>query len=254
MARLACSKKGPAWISRGSHSGEARVGAGGGDGSLGRLRGDATWRCRAMASKIHVHSAVVTDCVNCHRSSSTVGAVSVKRGSDRGGIDRTPLTWFQMLQAVGLATCGGAPATNGTMCVGRLLLTKDGACCSLSTTHACNRWNRWKCHCPVRLNWEEGLLKGVRELQAGAHVQFVGGRRLPPLDCLRFPCLPCVGPNVPKPGLGGACQKALLHCGAMAPPTSWAQHRSSFPGYGASQCPPQPWTPLIPVDRAQRQP
>ena len=53
----------------------------------------ATWRCRAMASKTHVRSAVVTACV-----------VSVKRGSNRGGIDRTPLTWFHMLRAVGLAT------------------------------------------------------------------------------------------------------------------------------------------------------
>ena len=100
----------------------------------------------AMASKTHVRSAVVTACVNCHRSSSTVGAVSVKRGSDRSRIDRTPLMWFQMLWAVGLATCSGAPAIGGTMCVGRLLLTKDGVCCSLPTTHACNRWNAWKCY------------------------------------------------------------------------------------------------------------
>ena len=57
-----------------------------------------------QASKTDVRSAVVIACVNCHRSSSTVGAVSVNRGSDRGGIDRTPLTWFQMLRAVGLAT------------------------------------------------------------------------------------------------------------------------------------------------------
>ena len=145
-ARLARSKKGPAWISRDSHSGEAGVGAGGGDSSLGRLRGGATWRCRSMASRIHVRSAVVSACVNCHRSSSTVGAVSTKRGPDRGRIDRTPLTWFQMLWAVGLATCGGAPATGGTMCVGRLLLTKDGACWSLSKIHAYNCWNTWKCH------------------------------------------------------------------------------------------------------------
>ena len=54
MARLACSKKGPAWISRDLHSGEAGVGAGDGDGSLGHLRGGATRRCWAMASKIHV--------------------------------------------------------------------------------------------------------------------------------------------------------------------------------------------------------
>ena len=85
-------------------------------------------------------------------------------------------------------------------------------------------------HPPVRLNWKEGLPKGVRELQAGAHAQFVVGRRLPPLDCLWFLCLPCVGPNVPKLGLTGACQKALLHCGAMALPTSWAQHRLGFLG------------------------
>ena len=123
--------------SRDSRGGEAGVCAGGSDGSLGRLRGGATWQCRAMASKTHVRSTVVTACVHCHRSSSTVGAVLVKHGSDRGGIDRTPLTWFQMLRAVGLATCGGAPATGGTMCVGRLLLTKDGACCSTSMfTHA----------------------------------------------------------------------------------------------------------------------
>ena len=36
MARLACSKKGPAWILRDSHGGEAGVGAGGSGGSLGR--------------------------------------------------------------------------------------------------------------------------------------------------------------------------------------------------------------------------
>ena len=41
-----------------------------------------------------------------------------------GGIERTPLVWFRMLRAVGLATYGGAPATGGTMCVGRILLTK----------------------------------------------------------------------------------------------------------------------------------
>ena len=80
-----------------------------------------------MASKTHVRSAVVTACVNCHRSSSTVGAVSVKRGSDGGGIDSTPLTWFQMLRAVGLATCGRAPATGGTMCVG-VQLGRAAAC------------------------------------------------------------------------------------------------------------------------------
>ena len=146
MARLACSKKGPAWISPDSQGGEAGVVAGGGDGSRGRLRGSATWRCRAMAPKIHVRLAVVTACVNCHQSSSTVGAASVTRGSDGGGINRTSLTWFQMLRAIGLATCGGAPATGKTMCVGRLLLTKDGACYTLSKTHACNGWNTWKCH------------------------------------------------------------------------------------------------------------
>ena len=32
------------------------------------------------------------------------------------------------------------------MCVGLLLLTKDGVCCSLSETHAYNHWNTWKCH------------------------------------------------------------------------------------------------------------
>ena len=121
MARLACSKKGPAWISRDSHGGEAGVGAGGGDDSLGGLRGGATWRCRAMATKIHVRSAVVTACVNCHQTSSTVGAVSVKRGSDRGGIDRTPLTWFQMLRAVGLATCGRGRGTRWDEVRGLLL-------------------------------------------------------------------------------------------------------------------------------------
>ena len=146
MTRLACPRKGLARTSRDSRIGEAGACAGGGDGSLGRLCGGATWWCRAIASKTHVRSAVVTTCVNCHQSSSTVGAVSVKRGSDRGGIDRTPLTWFRMLQAVGLATCGRAPATGGTMCVGCLLLTKVGACCSLSTIHACNHWNTWRCH------------------------------------------------------------------------------------------------------------
>ena len=45
-----------------------------------------------------------------------------------------------------------------------------------------------------------------------------------------FPFLACVIANVIKRGLGGACQKALLHCGAMALPTSWAQHRLSFQG------------------------
>ena len=39
-------------------------------------------------------------------------------------------------------------------------------------------------HPPVRLDWKEGSLKGVWELQAGAHAQFVGGRRLSPLGCL----------------------------------------------------------------------
>ena len=99
----------------------------------------------------------------------TVGAVSLNRGSARGGMDRSPLTWFQMLRAVGLVTCGGAPATGGTMCVGRLLLTKGGACCILSKTHACKRWNTWKCHVAtthplVRLYRKERLPKGVREL------------------------------------------------------------------------------------------
>ena len=139
------------------------------------------------------------------------------------------------------------------MCVGRLLLTKDGACLQPLEYKEVPCGNY---HPPVRLYWKEGLLKGVQELQAGAHAQFVGGRRLPPLDCLWFPCLPCVGPNVPKLGLGGACQKALLHCGAMALPTSWAQHRLGFPRCRIPwpmQCPPQPWTPLIRVDRAQRQ-
>ena len=42
-------------------------------------------------------------------------------------------------------------------------------------------------HPPVRLDWKEGSLKGVWELQAGTHVQFVCGRRLSPLGCLRFP-------------------------------------------------------------------
>ena len=137
IASLGCSKKGLAWISRGSHGGEAGVGAGGGNGSLCRLRGGATWRCRAMGCRTHVRSAAVAICVNCYRSSSTVGAVPVKRGFDSGGIDRTPLTWFQMLRAVGLATFGGAPFTGGTMCVGRLLVMKGGACCNLSKTHAC---------------------------------------------------------------------------------------------------------------------
>ena len=54
MTRLACSKKGTAWMSRDSRGGEARVCAGGGDGSLGGLHGGATWRCRAMASKTHL--------------------------------------------------------------------------------------------------------------------------------------------------------------------------------------------------------
>ena len=35
-------------------------------------------------------------------------------------------------------------------------------------------------HPPVRLDWKEGSLKGVWELQAGAHAQFVNGRRLSP--------------------------------------------------------------------------
>ena len=262
MTRLAYSKKGPAWISGDLRGGEAGVSAGGGNGSLGLLRGGATWQCRAMASKTQVRSAVVTACVNCHRSSSTVGAVCVKRGSNHGGIDKTPLTWFQMLRRVGLATCRRAPATGGTMCVGRLLLTKDGACCSLSTTHACNRLNTWKCHVATTTlqcawKWKEASLKGVWELQAGAHAQFIGGRRLSPLGCLRFPCLPCVRPNAQKPGFGGASQEALLHCEAMALSTPWAQHRPGFPRCPIpwpSQCPPQPWTPLILVDRAQRQP
>ena len=86
----------------------------------------------------------------------------------------TPLTRFEMLRAVGLATCGGPLATSGTMCVGRLLLKKDGACRSLSRTHACNRWNTMEVPCgnyhpPVCMYSKEGLLNGVWELQAGAH-------------------------------------------------------------------------------------
>ena len=103
-----------------------------------------------------------------------MGAVSVKCGFDPGGIDRTPLMWFEMSRAVGLATCGQAPVTSGTMCVGCLLLTKDGACCSLSKTHTYNRWNTWKCHVagttvPCAMHYKEGLLKKAWELQARAH-------------------------------------------------------------------------------------
>ena len=162
-----------------------------------------------MASKTHVRSAVVTACVNCRRSTSTVDVVFVKCGSDRGGIDRTPLTWFQMLRAVSLATYGRGPSNRwddvrGPLIAderwGLLQFVNDPRLQSLEYVEVpCGNY-----HPPVRLNWKEGSLKGVWELQAGAHAQLVGGRRLLPLGCLRFPCLPHVSPNVPKPGLGGA--------------------------------------------------
>ena len=56
-------------------------------------------------------------------------------------------------------------------------------------------------HPPVRLDWKEGSLKGVRELQPGAHAQFGGGHCLPPLACLRFRCLLCVGPTWTRRGM-----------------------------------------------------
>ena len=157
-----------------------------------------------MASKTLVHSAFVTACDNCHRSSCTVGAASVKRGFDRGGIDETPLTWFHMLRTVGLVTCG-ARATSGTMCVGRLLLTKNGACRSLSTTHACNRRSTWKCHvattslqCALTRRKDCGNCKRVH--MRSSAVDTVGRH----LDASGFHASHVSVQMFKKPGLGGA--------------------------------------------------
>ena len=140
---------------------------------------------------------------------STVGAVSVKPGSDRGG-DRQN-TSHVVPDVAGRRfsylwrdpgnrwdDVRGPLTTNERW--GVLQFVNDPRLQSLEYVEVpCGNY-----HPLVRLDWKEGSLKGVRELQAGAHAQFVGGRHLPPLDCVPFPCLPCVGPNVPKPGIGGA--------------------------------------------------
>ena len=93
---------------------------------------------------MHVRSTAVTACVNWHQNSSTMGAVFVTHGSHRGRIGGSPLTWFQMLRSV-------------------LEFVKDLRLQSEYMEVQCG--NR---HPPMCLRWKEGLLKGVRELQAGA--------------------------------------------------------------------------------------
>ena len=80
--------KGAGGISHASLGGKTRINVGGGDGSLGRLRG-TTCRCRAMASRMHVLSAVLVACVNCHLRSSSVGVVSSNFCRLCDGMERT---------------------------------------------------------------------------------------------------------------------------------------------------------------------
>ena len=119
-----------------------------------------------MASKTHVRSAVVTACVNWHQSSSTVGAVSVKRGSDRRDRQNTshvvPNVAGRRFSYLRQGPSNRWDDVHGLLIAdkkwGVLQLVNDPRLQSLEYVEApCGNY-----HPPVRLDWKEGrIVEGI---------------------------------------------------------------------------------------------
>ena len=105
-----------------------------------------------------------------------------------------------MLWAVGLAAYGGAPLTSGMMCLGLLVLPKDGPCCILSKAHACSHWNTWKGHMATTTLHRTGPGGTTATKSAGTTNGCTFVARPWMFERLRLPCLPCAGPDALQPG------------------------------------------------------